>query len=40
MSHSPRGDLHTDIRAAPGFARGRRSALFAPLFPGYSVDYD
>jgi hypothetical protein len=30
MSHSPRGDMHTDIRAAPGSHRGRRfvSKLF------------
>jgi len=28
MSHSPRGDLRTDIRAAPGFSEG--GALFSP----------
>jgi hypothetical protein len=30
---SPRGDLHTDICAAPGSARGRHSCLRARLFP-------
>ena len=36
MSLSPRGDLHTDIRAAPGFNRGRRTVLRGPI-RGYPI---
>src|ERR1044071_6207254 len=32
---SPRGDMHTDIRAAPGFRRGRRT--FFPHRGGYWI---
>ena len=35
MSLSPRGDLHTDIRAAPGPAEG--GALFCGVPTGYPV---